>query len=296
MMLNYTNKSKTNIFFLAAASDLVGQLIAPSLAALLMAKSPWIPILLGISFLTLGSLLILFVPETLHMQHRRTNTSHPRNSLFATIKHKFSHTLRTLQSSLSILNSAPLVLLLITFIINPLTSQSVDISLRYISKPLPLSSSFKLLPVVPPRCRANHIISPHSLLSIKNHDHVFQNPLLEERPSPRSRLYSYSHTRFTLDRPSLNSSVSYPRDVIDRQHKGQLYVAVAVVETTGRLIAGPCFAQLYIVGLGLKGIWVGLPFFGLSLICGLGGVAIWTAGWVMSRRKWVWEDGEEGEQ
>ncbi|TGO88792.1 hypothetical protein BPOR_0141g00030 [Botrytis porri] len=277
MMLNYTNKSKTNIFFLAAASDLVGQLIAPSLAALLMAKSPWIPILLGISFLTLGSLLILFVPETLHMQHRRTNTSHPRNSLFATIKHKFSHTLRTLQSSLSILNSAPLVLLLITFIINPLTSQSVDISLRYISNrfhfPLRLSSFLWSLHA------AVQIILFLLILSFLSKIMITYFKI----PSSKKDLH--------LARASILILT-----LVDRQHKGQLYVAVAVVETTGRLIAGPCFAQLYIVGLGLKGIWVGLPFFGLSLICGLGGVAIWTAGWVMSRRKWVWEDGEEGEQ
>ncbi|KAK6599607.1 MFS multidrug transporter [Botrytis cinerea] len=154
-----TEAKRTHIFFLAAAADLVAQLIAPSLAAVLMAKSPWIPILLGISFVTLGSLLILFVPETLHMQHQRTSASHvalatsddgvPHNcntktSLFATMKHEFSNTLRILRSSFSILNSAPLLLLLLTFIVNPLTSQSVDISLRYISNrfhfPLRLSS------------------------------------------------------------------------------------------------------------------------------------------------------------
>ncbi|TGO27295.1 hypothetical protein BPAE_0044g00300 [Botrytis paeoniae] len=318
---------RTNIFFLAAATDLVAQLIAPSLAALLMAKSPWIPILLGISFLTLGSLLILFVPETLHMQNQRTSTSHmavaistndflrnckPQNSLITTIKHKFSHTLQILQSSLSILNSAPLVLLLITFIINPLTSQSVDLSLRYISNrfrfPLRFSSFLwslraavqiilflLILPFL-----SKTMITYFRIPSSKKDLHLARASILILTLgsflialAPTLPLAILGMAVFTLGAGYVSITRSLITTLVDRQHKGQLYAAVAVVETTGRLIAGPGFAQLYIVGLRLKGIWVGLPFFGLSLICGLAGVTVWTAGWVMSRRKWIWENGED---
>lgn len=323
----YTNKLRTNVFFLAAATDLVAQLIAPSLAALLMAKSPWIPILLGISFTTLGSLLILLIPETLHMQDRRTNTSHvalatstndfphnckPQNSLFATMKHKFSHTFRTFLSSLSILNSAPLVLLLITFIIKPLSSQSEDISLRYISNrfhlPLRLSSFlwslraavqiilFLLILPFLSKIMITHFKIPSSKVDL----HLARTSILILTLgsllialAPTLPLAILGIAVFTLGAGFISTMRSLITTLVDRQHKGQLYAAVAVVETTGRLIAGPGFAQLYIVGLRLKGIWVGLPFFGMSFICGLAVVAVWAAGWVMSKRKWVWENGED---
>ncbi|KAF7954343.1 hypothetical protein EAE96_005468 [Botrytis aclada] len=317
---------RTNIFFLAAATDLVAQLVAPSLAAVLMAKSPWIPVLLGISFLIFGGLLILFVPETLHMQNQRTNISHEtlatstndfphncklQNSFFATMKHQFSHTLRTFSSSLSILNSAPLVLLLITFIISPLSSQSVDISLRYISNrfhfPLRLSSFLwslraavqiilflLILPFL-----SKTMITHFKIPSSKKDLHLARASILILTLgsllialAPTLPLVILGMAVFTLGAGYISITRSLITTLVDRQHKGQLYAAVAVVETTGRLIAGPGFAKLYIVGLRLKGVWMGLPFFGLSLICGLAAVTVWTAGWVMSRRKWVWENGE----
>ncbi|KAF7933703.1 uncharacterized protein EAE98_003412 [Botrytis deweyae] len=316
---------RTNIFFLAAATDLVAQLIAPSLAALLMAKSPWIPILLGISFLTLGSLLILFIPETLHMQDRRTSTSHvalatstndfthnckPQNSLFAAVGYNFSHTLRTFRLSLSILNSAPLVLLLITFIIKPLSSQSEDISLRYISNrfhfPLRLSSFLwslraavqiilflLILPFL-----SKLMITYFKIPSSKKDLHLARASILILTLgsllialAPTLPLAILGMAVFTLGAGFISMMRSLITTLVDRQHKGQLYAAVAVVETTGRLIAGPGFAQLYIEGLRLKGIWVGLPFFGMSFICGLAVVAVWSAGWIMSRRNWEWENG-----
>ncbi|TGO64292.1 hypothetical protein BOTNAR_0090g00220 [Botryotinia narcissicola] len=318
---------RTNIFFLAAATDLVAQLIAPSLAALLMAKSPWIPILLGISFKTLGSLLILLIPQTLHMLDRRSNTSNlalatstnhfphnckPQNSLFAAIKRKFSHMFRTFLSSLSILNSAPLVLLLIAFIIKPLSSQSEDISLRYISNrfhfPLRLSSflwslraavQIILFLLILPFLSKIMIIY-FKIPSSKVDLHLARASILILTLgsllialAPTLPLAILGIAVFTLGAGFISTMRSLITTLVDRQHKGQLYAAVAVVETTGRLIAAPGFAQLYIVGLRLKGIWVGLPFFGMSFICGLAVVAVWAAGWVMSRRKWVWENGED---
>lgn len=319
-----TEAKRTHIFFLAAAADLVAQLIAPSLAAVLMAKSPWIPILLGISFVTLGSLLILFVPETLHMQHQRTSASHvalatsddgvPHNcntktSLFATMKHEFSNTLRILRSSFSILNSAPLLLLLLTFIVNPLTSQSVDISLRYISNrfhfPLRLSSflwslraavQIILFLLILPFLSKIMIIR-FNIPSSKKDLHLARTSILILTLgslliaiAPTLPLAILGMAVSTLGAGYISITRSLITTLADRQHKGQLYAAVAVVETIGRLVAGPGFAKLYIVGLRLKGGWVGLPFFGMGIICGLAAVAVWSAGWIMSKRNWEWEN------
>ncbi|KAJ8066985.1 hypothetical protein OCU04_004364 [Sclerotinia nivalis] len=314
---------RTDVFFLAAATDLVAQLIAPSMAAILMAKSPWLPLTLGIFSFILGSLLIIFIPETLHI-HQTSDPSHypsPSNndfpnspksqkSLLPTIKHQILASLQSLKSSISILNSAPLILLLITFVIKHFSSQSVDISLRYISNrfqfPLRYSSFLwslragvqiiLFLLVLPSlsRIMTTRLQMPPAkkdLYLARTSILILTLGSILIAASPTLPLAILGMTVFTLGAGYISITRSLITTLVDQQHKGQLYAAVAVVETTGRLIAGPAFAQLYIVGLRLKGAWVGLPFFGLGVICGLSGIAVWSAGWVMSRRNWEWENG-----
>lgn len=68
--------NRTNVFFLGVSAGLVAELIAPSIAALLMKTSNWIPLLLGTFTLVFGTLLILLIPETLHMRPRPRDPSH----------------------------------------------------------------------------------------------------------------------------------------------------------------------------------------------------------------------------
>lgn len=85
--------------------------------------------------------------------------------------------------------------------------------------------------------------------------------------------------------------------LVEREHIGQLYAWVAVFEVTGALIAGPTLAKLYIVGLRMKGAWVGLPFFGVGIMCSFASVGIFVAGCVMKRRGWGRDlKGEEAEE
>lgn len=314
---------RTDVFFLAAATDLVAQLIGPSMAAILMAKSPWIPLTLGFFAIIFGSLLVIFIPETLHinqisdLSHLASpsnndfpNSPKSQKSLLPTIKHQISASLQSLKSSISILNSAPLILLLATFVIKHFSGQSVDISLRYISNrfqfPLRYSSFLwslragvqivLFLLVLPtlsrimttrlqmPPAKKDLYLARASILIL-----TLGSILIAA--SPTLPLAILGMAVFTLGAGYMSITRSLITTLVDQRHKGQLYAAVAVVETTGRLIAGPAFAQLYILGLRLKGAWVGLPFFGLGVICGLSAIAVWSAGWVMSRRNYDWENG-----
>lgn len=319
-----TDEDRTNIFFLSAATDLIAQLIAPSVAALLMAKSPWIPYVLGTFFLTFGCLLNLFIPETLHMHPQTTSSSHltpspdnndfssspkPQSSLFTTIKYQFSTSLQALRSSILILHSAPLILLLVTFIIQPFNSQSVDISFRYISNrfqfPLRFSSFLWSL-----RAAVQLILfllllpSLSHVMTTRFHIPPSKKDLYLARASililtlgsiliaasPTLPLAIFGMAVFTLGTGYIALTRSLITTLVDKQHIGQLYAAVAVIETIGKLMAGPVFAQLYIVGLRMKGGWVGLPFFGLGVISGLAGIGVWSAGWVMSKKGWEWKN------
>ena len=68
--------------------------------------------------------------------------------------------------------------------------------------------------------------------------------------------------------------------MVDQQHVGRLYAAIAVVETVGNLAAGPALAGLYALGLKWKGGWVGLPYFCLAVISLVGALGMWSFGYV----------------
>jgi len=48
--------------------------------------------------------------------------------------------------------------------------------------------------------------------------------------------------------------------VVEPQHRGALFNAAGMVDSTGLVLSGPLLAQAYRVGLGMGGVWVGLPF------------------------------------
>ncbi|PQE32712.1 major facilitator superfamily transporter protein [Rutstroemia sp. NJR-2017a WRK4] len=327
--IDFTAEDKrTDIFFLAAATNLITELIAPSMAAILMAKSPWIPLILGTCVLTIGSLLILFIPETLNVPPQTTTASQPNSSpsshgfpssskrqgsLLIRMRDQFSTSLRNLISSFSILDSVPLILLLGTSIIQPFTIQSVDISLRYVSNRFHFSLRYSSF-LWSLRAAVQIILY---LIMIPSLSYIMTNQL--HVPSSKKDLYLaqasililtigsvliaasptlplavLGMTVFTLGTGYLPLARSLMTRLVDQRHTGRLYAAVAFVETIGKLIAGPGLAQLYIVGLRLKGAWAGLPFFGLGVICGVSGVAVWSAAWVMSRRGWEWKSDGDG--
>lgn len=74
---------------------------------------------------------------------------------------------------------------------------------------------------------------------------------------------------------------------------------IAVVETSSALLAGPAVAGLYELGLIWRSEWtgwLGLPFVGLAVVCGVGSAGVWCVrglgvrvrrGWRM--RTWMRE-------
>jgi hypothetical protein len=80
--------------------------------------------------------------------------------------------------------------------------------------------------------------------------------------------------------------------LVDQQHVGRLYAAIAVVETVGGLIAGPTLAALYALGLKWKGDWVGLPYFLLAGISLIGALGVWSFGCVGRRERRGEPEGE----
>ncbi|ERS95483.1 hypothetical protein HMPREF1624_07999 [Sporothrix schenckii ATCC 58251] len=57
--------------------------------------------------------------------------------------------------------------------------------------------------------------------------------------------------------------------LVEPEHRGTLYNAAGILESTGAVIAGPLLAAAYRAGLRLGGLWTGLPFFGAVVLCSI---------------------------
>lgn len=54
--------------------------------------------------------------------------------------------------------------------------------------------------------------------------------------------------------------------IVEQHHVGTLYNTMAVLETTGALVAGPLLSTTFRKGLDLGGAWIGLPFIGTGVL------------------------------
>ncbi|KJR86821.1 MFS transporter [Sporothrix schenckii 1099-18] len=57
--------------------------------------------------------------------------------------------------------------------------------------------------------------------------------------------------------------------LVEPEHRGTLYNAAGILESTGAVIAGPLLAAAYRAGLRLGGLWTGLPFFRAVVLCSI---------------------------
>jgi hypothetical protein len=59
---------RSSAFFYRFTSELIAECVVPPVASILMKRTPWIPLIAAIGFMTLGTLVILIVPETLPVE------------------------------------------------------------------------------------------------------------------------------------------------------------------------------------------------------------------------------------
>ncbi|ATZ53218.1 hypothetical protein BCIN_09g00960 [Botrytis cinerea B05.10] len=310
-----TQDQRANAFLFAACASLSAELIAPTVAAAIMVHSPWISICCGVSVLTFGLLcLIAFVPETLHLHASQTETSTlvPDSSspeYLSDSSSDFNETLKpkqrpTITRRLSDfyttsrpLLTLPVLLLLLPSITRVIGQQSIDLCIRYISTrfSIPLSHASLILSL---RALINIILLLlfipflSSLLITKFHFSSTHKDLLLARissiflilgaltvaVSPSLHLTIIGLIIYTLGTGFVSLVRSLITGLVDQQHVARIFAMIAVVETSSALLAGPAVAGLYELGLVWRGEWtgwLGLPFVGLAVVCGVGSVGVW---------------------
>jgi hypothetical protein len=61
---------------------------------------------------------------------------------------------------------------------------------------------------------------------------------------------------------------------VDSRHISSLYVLIGIVETIGLTYAGPALAWFFTKGMELKGLWLGMPYFWLASISALATIGL----------------------
>lgn len=266
----------------------------------------------------IGPALIIFIPETLHM-HPRTSESvsltpdsvsdrtveiHDvdKRGFFASITAQATKSLNEVFSSFSVLRSLPILLLLLAFVIDPFTRQSVALSVRYVSNrfhwelrqvgfllSLRAFVNFILLLAILPglsryliRC-LHYSPTEKDLFLARFSVIVLVVGALLIAISPTIILTIVGMVVFTLGTGTVALTRSLATTLVDQEHVGRLYAAIGLIETCGSLAAGPALAALYNLGLKLQGPWVGLPFFALAVICFVGAIGIWSFGFLTKK-------------
>lgn len=323
-----TEANRANVFLFGACGGLAAELFAPSVASALMIRSPWIPLILGQCLIILGGSFAIFIPETVHLRISPTSgmlVKAPqskrdlspsgkidRTSFYTTAKSKILDSLQQIRSATSVLHSLPIVLLLLTFVSAPFAKQSVDLSVRYISKRfawklreaglllslrafINIILLFAILPLL------SKLLMEYFNFSSRRKDLFLSKISIVILgiggvmiASPTIGMTITGLIVWTLGTgfPSLTRSLI--TTLVDKQHIARLYSMIAVCETLAALISGPMLNGLYSLGINKGGSWIGLPFYCLSVICALTAVCLWIFGWV-SREKVKGVGRERGE-
>ncbi|QSZ36753.1 hypothetical protein DSL72_006636 [Monilinia vaccinii-corymbosi] len=304
-----TQNERANAFLFGSCASLCAELIAPTVAAAIMVHSSWICISCGVAVSTLGLLCLLaFIPETLHFHASQTSTLVPDTSTSrypSDSSSDFSEELKpTLSRHLSDFYTAsrplltlPVLLLLLPSITTVIGQQSIDLCIRYISTrfSIPLSHAslilslraliniLLLLILIPTfsslLIKTFHFSSTHKDLLLARISSLFLIcGALTIAISPSLHLTTIALVIYTLGTGFVSLVRSLITSLVDEQHVARIFAMIAVVETSSALVAGPAVAGLYELGLMWRSEWtgwLGLPFVGLAVVCGVGGAGVW---------------------
>lgn len=302
---------RSTAFFQIALAIVITQFLAPLLASWMMLKgSPWNPLFLGSICATCSLPLLLIIPETVHLRDLKSHlqsTSEDEyasgedvEDFFDTIHNSFSkptlknrlHLLRTAIKSL-IPNRTTALILLILFIAN-IGSKQLSIILLYVSTryEIPLSTAnfsltifagvnifllLVLLPTVSRYLTVNRRYTTATKDLILSRFSIIMYTLgaicLGLAPTVATMIAGLVIYTLGTGLGSLNASLV--ATYVEPKHMARLYSVVSVVSMFGVFVGSPLLAGLFSLGLKMGKGWIGLPYFGITLLYGLIFVAVW---------------------
>jgi hypothetical protein len=286
-------EKRTTIFLYLTACTLLAEIVAPLMAARLMEKGEWLPLLLALAIQVVGVMVALFLPETLHLRDlpepkddddTQSIELQPKNSDFS-----WKTQLRNFQNAVLFVRSDfTLALVVFTFLVNRLGRQAITLLVRYASKRynweikraayllslraatnlvavtvfIPLVNFLLLKKFCLPAHWVDLYIARGSLalaaiaffvMGIAAHPSLLVVGLL---------IYNMG-TGFAAAMRSISIHVVGGQSSPDI---GKLMSTIAIAESIGAMVAGPLLNTTFQWGIGLGGAWLGLPFLGSVVV------------------------------
>ncbi|KAJ5970219.1 uncharacterized protein N7479_000137 [Penicillium vulpinum] len=283
----------------------VAEILATPLSAYLMTFGPMFPYALSLVIIVLGSIPCFFLPETLkNAKGKRVNRealeqdsdnaqSQPPSK--RTVSQEVTRQVREfIHSTRFIWADSNICLMIFVMFVTVMSRQCTNLLLQYVSKKFNWSIS-----------RASLLISLRGIFSLvaylvimpflaflaakhlgfrgKSSDHFLSKgsgvlsiigfAVIFIAPTPAiligGQVILSIGSSFMITTRSLATSLVQP------DHAGTLYSAIAIAQGVGTLLSGPLFANLFRLGMHLGPAWMGLPFLQASLFFIVAVIAVW---------------------
>ncbi|KAI0160195.1 major facilitator superfamily domain-containing protein [Xylariaceae sp. FL1272] len=292
MVTDVVPESKRSINLMRVhASSMMGNLVSPALASIMMKSvGPWPPLFLSFWMLLITGPMIYLAPESLKHTKQVDNAGDSGDS---TLKRRLIESLGELKNSATMFKSPSLVLIaILTMLHLAVVICTYQFMAQFVSKRyhIPLADTgyvqttygiayvgvaFLILPFV-----SSAVTSPRTPARMRIADErrrdlafiktsivlaLFGTFLLGVSPSLESFI-------FGLVVLSLGGAAdSYIRAVatlyIVPEQRSRLFTILGLVAIASDLWISPGLAALFSLGMRLGGVWIGLPYFGVSAIC-----------------------------
>ncbi|KAI8944894.1 major facilitator superfamily domain-containing protein [Xylaria longipes] len=269
-------------------ASMVGNLISPALASIMMASTgPWPPITLAFLLNALPAFAIFLVPESLK-QKRQDNE--PGSGTF---KAHLAQSFSELRKSANVFSSLSMILiLLITMLQLSLVLCTFQFLAQFASKryDIPLADtgyiqsaygiafitvSFFIMPFV-----SSAILKPGAPAFIRFEDDKRRDLFLARSSYVASMVGTFilglsgSLPGFVFGLAILAFGVSgegFLKSIatlyVTPEQRSRLFTILGLAGITSVLWVSPALAALFSLGMRLGGIWIGLPYFGVSSLC-----------------------------
>ncbi|KAI0382507.1 MFS general substrate transporter [Hypomontagnella monticulosa] len=284
-------ESKRAIAFMRVhVTSMVGNLVSPALASAMMSSTgPWPVLLLTLVLWIAAIFLIGLLPETFE----KTPQSRNEESQHTTIKARAMQIISQLKDSLSIIRIRSVALVLCIMLLSyPVAMCTLQFMVQFISKHyhIPLKQTgyiqsiygvahivvvLLLIPAI-----SSLLVQPSTPKWLRVADERKRDVILG-----RWSYFSYAAGAFILGvSPSLpvfvvgllvmslgSGSTSFFKSIgashVDAEHRSRLFTIMTLLEVSSNIWTTPMLAGLFTVGMRLGGIWIGLPYLGVSLAC-----------------------------
>ncbi|KAI9690975.1 MAG: hypothetical protein M1822_008595 [Bathelium mastoideum] len=280
-------EQRASILLRLTAASLLVNFISPPISAVLMERSLWIPMLLGLSISLLAIPFAIAIPETIHhsttsevpeagpllpsdtTDEARITTNSPRYHRFNLAKDSVGFIFRDWRVP-------PLIMTFFVPAATPFTT--LYLSKRYkrsiADATLLVSiragvSIFVFLLFVP--ALSNILLRRFAFTSLTKDLWLARVSCVLSLVgfvlfafAPNIGLSIFAMIIYTFGHGYVHLIRSFMTGLVEQHHIARLYTVVGIVTTLGSMIASPVLAALFQEGLQLGGLWVGLPYFLIS--------------------------------